>query len=532
MKKRTKQLLSLLLTGCMLISMAVGCGTSEQVASAGEGKEEVKAEESAEPEAEENVAEEPEEMAEIEVALLCLAPVDTKVQERVAAHVNEYLEGAINVHANIVWYDAANYMTQIPMMIQAGETLDVIMFTPMPATGYASLMSQGQLTDITDYVDTYGQDIKAVLGEAGLAATSKDGRIYGVGGQSCNYKHESVIIVKEALEAANMLEKFEEMDSWSDLEEILLAVKEAGYGGAVNTDVAGTVISPQPYLNGEDAFADAQWVDVVGDGNYQVFVDETTDQVECFYMNESYKKSILRAGDWYEKGLIYKDASTSEDFSDTQLKNGVGSCEVKQVEYGWDTILNASIGKEVVTKKIVTDKLATNTYTMFGFAVPITAQEPEAALKFINAMYSANEAHTTLQYGVEGIDWELKEDGTAGYVGDAESAEFHMNGFPGNLMDVLAWQGSEPNLRENQTAMNAEMEASKYMGFTIDNSEISAEVTAVQNVVNEYKPGLAAGIYGANTEAKYNEFVDALKAAGIEKVLETYQAQLDAWLGK
>lgn len=529
MKKRTKQLLSILLCGCMLVSMAVGCGTSTKEITEEEGTETVK---KGNNDAEENTSGEMEELTEIEVALLCLAPVDSAVQERVAGHVNEYLEDAIHVRANIVWYDAANYMAQVPMMIQAGETLDVIMFTPMPVIGYASLMSQGQLMDITEYIDTYGQDIKAVLGETGLAATSKNGKIYGVGGQSCNYKHESIIMIKEALEAANMLEKFEEMDSWSDLEEILLAVKEAGYGGVVNTDVAGTVVSPQPYLNGEDAFADAQWVDVAGDGNYQIYIDEATDQVKCFYTNESYKKSILRAGDWYEKGLIYKDASTSEDFSDTQLKNGVGSCEIKQVEYGWDTILNASIGKEVVTKPVVMDKLATNTYTMFGFCVPITAQEPEAAVKFINEMYRANEAHTTLQYGVEGTDWEMKEDGTAGYVGDADSTEFHMNGFPGNLMDVVAWQGSEPDLRANQTAKNAEMKASKYMGFTIDNFEISAEVTAVQNVVNEYKPGLSAGIYGENTEEKYNEFIEALEAAGIDKVVETYQKQLDAWLAE
>ena len=70
------------------------------------------------------------------------------------------------------------------------------------------------------------------------------------------------------------------------------------------------------------------------------------------------------------------------------------------------------------------------------------------------------------------------------------------------------------------------------MGFTIDNFEISAEVTAVQNVVNEYKPGLSAGIYGANTEEKYNEFIEALEAAGIDKVVETYQKQLDAWLAE
>ena len=78
------------------------------------------------------------EITEIVVGLMSFAPVDSSVQDRIEAAVNEMMEEQIHVTADFQWYDASTYATQIPMMIQSGEQLDVIMFTPVPAAGYSS----------------------------------------------------------------------------------------------------------------------------------------------------------------------------------------------------------------------------------------------------------------------------------------------------------------------------------------------------------------------------------------------------------
>lgn len=264
------------------------------------------------------------EITEIVVGLMSFAPVDSSVQDRIEAAVNEMMEEQIHVTADFQWYDASTYATQIPMMIQSGEQLDVIMFTPVPAAGYSSFMSQNQLLDIREQIEAYGQDIQAVLGESGLAATARDGGIYGVGAHLCNYSGEAIVIKKEVLEEINMLEKFQSMETWTDLEEILTAAVSAGYPGMANSDAEGTCITPLPYINGSDKLADAYWVDLAGDGNQQVYIDPSDDKVKCYYQNQDYKVSLIRAGDWYSKGLIYKDASTAEEFGVGQIKNNVG----------------------------------------------------------------------------------------------------------------------------------------------------------------------------------------------------------------
>ncbi len=353
-----------------------------------------------------------------------------------------------------------------------------------------------------------------------------------MGANFCNFGGEGIIMRKDVLEEIDMLEKFDNMTTWTEFEEILTAAVAAGYPGLINADAEGTVISPGPYIAGSDKLEEAYWVDVAGDGNGQIYIDQADGKVKCYYMNEDYKNNLIRIGDWYTKGLVYKDASTAEEYADQQIKNGVGTAMVKTLEYGWAGSLPAACGYEMAVKFTgAMNLLGTGAFTKFGWAVPVTAQEPEAAVKFINLLYSENDIHTTLCWGQEGIDWEKAEDGTAQFVGGAESAEYHMNDFLyGDIMTMIPWTGSDPNMREEQKKMNEEVEPSKYIGFSVDNTAVASQVTACQNVSNEYKPMLSSGVYGADTEAKYQEYIAALEGAGINDIIAEYQRQLDEWL--
>jgi hypothetical protein len=43
---------------------------------------------------------------------------------------------------------------------------------------------------------------------------------------------------------------------------------------------------------------------------------------------------------------------------------------------------------------------------------------------------------------------------------------------------------------------------------------------------------LNSGVYGDKTEAKWEEYIKALNAAGMNDIIAEYQSQLDAWLAK
>ncbi len=520
-----RKLVALMLCAAMVMTALTGCGGTE------ENVEESAATDSTDS-ADTADSEEDSEPAEIVVALMCLSPMSEDQTQHVEDKLNEILEEKVNVHADFQWYDASTYASAIPMMISANEQIDLMMFTPNVIVGYQSFMTQNQLVDITDYMDEYGQDIKNVLGDY-LTATSKEGRIYGVGNNTSLYASAKICMRKDVLDDLGLTEKAQNMTTWSEFEDILKEVTaNTDLKGLVNSDADGTVMSSQPYMFGGDSFSDAYSVDCGGDSYQYVYIDEDSDQVKCYFDSDDWKASILRVKDFYDEGLIYKDAATAQDYADTLIKNGVGFAEVKGSELGVEASYEAATGYEPVVVDITDAKVTTKSFTKFGFAVPVTAEEPAAAVKVLNLMYSDQEFIDTLVWGVEGVDWVLNDDGLATYPDGvtSDTVQYHTADFLyGDRLQVTPWEGSDVDIREQQNETNQTMEQSKYLGFSVDSTDVSSEITAVNNVWKTYYPQLVSG-NAEDVEATYQEFIDKLYAAGMQTVLDTYQAQLDEWL--
>ena len=102
-----------------------------------------------------------------------------------------------------------------------------------------------------------------------------------------------------------------------------------------------------------------------------------------------------------------------------------------------------------------------------------------------------------------------------------------MDFFYGNAYVVLPWKGSGA---DNRILAKAESDAapiSKYLGFTFNADEFSNEIAALTSVLNQYEYSLMLGSWD---EGQYEEFIEKMKAADIEKYIAAAQAQLDEWL--
>ncbi len=540
---KLKKWVSMVLAAAMLAGLAAGCGGNSENAGnsqqqeapsdpGGEAQGQEPAEEGQEP-AEEG-QEPAEEGAEITVVLRTLGTVEESGYAAVQEAVNEITESKINVTVHLQWIDSASYGTQVPMMITGNETLDLMMFTPNPSTTYNTMMAQGQLMDITELVQEYGPAIQETLGDELLAATSKDGKVYGVGTYGPLGQMVYIFIRKDYLEQVDMVEKAENCTTWTELEEIMTAVADATGQGLVNSDVNGGTLLANPGIMAADAFADNYVYDNVGDAANLFMGNTETGKIECLYFNEDVKTVLKRAADWYEKGLIYKDAATAQDFGTTLMKNGVGSALATCVEIGGESEKIAAVGKDMVVIKAVANPMAaTGVLTKFGFGIPVTATEPEAAMKFLNLLYTDGEISTLLSWGIEGRDYVLNEDGTATYPEgvSSENCLYHIADFLyGSRINTVPWEGAGADIREVQRKQNETIEISPFLGFNVDNSKLEQELTAVVNVFEQYKGTVLSGASGGDFDTYYQEFLDALTAAGIQKLIDAYQQQLDDWV--
>ena len=478
-------------------------------------------------------ADDEEDYDEISVSWLVTAPLTPEVTDPIVEAINEITEEEIGVHVNMTFYDPGAYATQIPMEIQANGDLDLLMYTPIPGSGFQSFYRQGQLLDITDYLAEYGEGVTEALGDLINGTKSPDGRIYGVASNRVLGSSLYIIMRTDVLEELGLVEKAEAMTTWTEFEEILKeVVDKTDYAGIGNSDVAGSTLAVSPFFFGSDSFAENRGYDTLGDTNYLIASD-AEGHVESYFGSEEYAKEVERAQKWYDEGLVYKDAAFSQEYNIHLLKAGTCFSTLSAAELGGEEISEAICGFDLTYVKVADSVCGTDATYKFGFGVPVCASDPEAAVKFLNLLYTNSDIENMLAWGLPGRDWEEK-DGEGVYPEgvNSDNCQFHMGDYlNGNQFITIPWEGSGADFRDVQKAYQDELVYSPYMGFAADTEEVTTEATACFQIIEQYRKQLASGSSG-DWEGVLKEMNDKLAANGIDKIVETYQTQLDAWVAE
>lgn len=475
-----------------------------------------------------------EEEADLVVTLLTFTPMSVDITDRVEEHLNEITQEKINATVDFQWMDAGQYLTTVPMMLQADEQIDLIMFTPIPAASYQSFMGQNQLIDITDILPVYAPDVCELMGDY-LKATSKGGSIYGVGNLYSLKSQLSIDMRRDILEEAGLLEEAESMANWQDVKELLKKASESsGMNALVSLDDLADVVTMAPFVIGNGDLADTEWLDSCGDTYYFTYIDPADDKVKCYFENEKWLEGMKFARELYNEGLIFKDALTSPDTGVTLIRSGVGFAQISPTDIGAEAMFKNSTGYDDFRTVLTSSKASTATFQKFGFGVPITAVYPERAMRLLNLMWTDQEFMDTLAWGIEGVDWVRTEDGMADYPeGTDSSTVYHLQDFMlGNTNQVIPWTGDDPDIRQHTIESNESTEMSKYLGFSVDSVPVTEKISACKFVFDQYCPPLNCGTAGDDVDALAAEFVEAMYGAGLQDIIDEYQAQLDAWLAE
>ena len=449
--------------------------------------------------------------------------------DRIEELINEITEEEIGVTVDIEWVDIGTYMEQINLMFSSQETCDLIMLMP---TMYSSALNQNELMDITEYLDEYGQDIIDISGEYLDAFTYYEG-IYGIPVTREKGGYAWVDMRLDILEELDLVEEAESMTCWTDYYELLAKVAEAYpditpcYVSSANQ--VGASLDGVYYIADED-WSDAIALDNLGDSNNLVYVDEDGN-VQSYYTSDLFYNSALRALDLFETGYVNTDAATNTDGGTVQCKNGQCFSWIASGESDNELTTSMNSEYEMLCVPIMQYFATTYTTTRWGFAVPYTAENPEAAVAFMNLLYTDSDLANLFVWGEEGVDWELNDEGFAQYVEGTDSSSYHsVTWATGSVLDLTPWEGGL-TLEETEEVVENE-EFSEYLGFVADTSDVEQEVTSCVNVVNEYYDALFSGVAGDETESMFQEMSEKLEAAGINDIVESYQTQLDEWLAE
>lgn len=474
-----------------------------------------------------------EDMAEIKMVYMPLGSMPKGLQE-VEDAINEITEAEINTHVDIEMIESGSYDQQIGLMMSSGEKVDLMLTLPIGSSSYNNMANQKQFMDISALLSEYGQGVLDTVGNL-IEATTVDGKIYAVPTYRTLVTSAYIVMRTDVLEDLGLLEKAQNMTSFTEYEEILEAVKSSekwgNLAGIVNSDVDGLCLPLAGSYLGVDNFADASSYDQLGDLNKIIAVDPSgsDDTVKMNFATEEYKAMIDKMRDWYEKGYVYKDAATTEDSAEILIKNNVGFSYFVEGEIGIESSKTAACGMPMTCVKIETHPISTSSCTKFVWAVPNNATEPEAAVKFMNMMYTDSRIENLLVWGIEGRDYQVK-DGVATFMDgqDANSVAYQTADFMfGNQFLALPWDGQSADFRDIAKEEMDSATESKYLGFSCDTSNIQNQLSAVANVIAEYGPSLESGIA---EEGTLDEFIEKLNSVGAQDIVDEYQTQLNEWL--
>ena len=445
--------------------------------------------------------------------------------------INEITEKEINTHVKLLMTESGSHDQQLNLMMSANEQLDLVVTIPAGASSFSSMVSQNQLKDITGLMETHAPRALATVGEL-IKGTQINGRTYGL---TCYNSFASGIYINmrtDVLKDLGMLEKAEGMTSFTEFEELLTAVKNSEkwnyLAGIVPSDSRGSVLTHNTSVAYADKFADCKFMDNLGNSQAAVAVLDGSKTVEGTFATAEWRHNYEITKSWYDKGYVYKDSATTSEMGASLIKSNVAFAYTAQVELGSETSIDDNCGMDMTSVMITQIPITTGTLVKYTWGVPSISKEPEAAVTFLEMLFSDTRIANLFAWGVEGMDYQVGADGVAGYIEGNEEPAYHTVPFLNpNKFTVLPWSGDDPNQNELAKENMAKAIHSPFLGFSADMSAVTSEVGAITNVIAEYQAQIASG---AADEKTYEAFLEKLETSGIGKIIETYQKQLDQWL--
>ena len=439
--------------------------------------------------------------------------------EETVAKINEYLdEKDAGYHLNLVFYDWGDYEQRLQLASSTGEDWDLA-FTASWAGPYKTLVSKNALMDLTDLME--GKEFVDLINPDMIKGASVDGKVYGIPAA-----YPGVVAANQFVWTKSWVDKYnidyKNIQDIKELEPILKDIKEKEgmeYPFGVSKDFLFAM--PKPVYQVTDGVAVRE-----EDGKLKAY---------NLYADDLFKEQIMIMKDYMDKGYISPSAPQveagtvmpEEEVLVTEGEGEPGSAPIWSVAPRNEVVSNI-IGENVV---ISNDKAT-------GKMISINSQSenPELAMDFINRMFTDQKLQDMLSYGIEGKNFEYVDGKVKKHNIDGDGVENDYDvpsftflcAFNRTPLEGAPGVGDEEFDKEAKE-FEDKLVASPVLGFTLDESNIATEIANVQQTQEEYKVNLKTGAFD---ESYYDEFLEKLNTAGIEKVIEEVQKQLDGWENK
>lgn len=434
------------------------------------------------------------------VRLWGIGGIDEEVHRRIQAHLDALAREKLGLSVELTMVTRSSYNERLNIAFLQGNAPDL--FAIYQQAAFDNLYEGGRLRNLNGYLDeAYLASLQVPRPLWGR--TLRDGSYYGIVQYSETMQFLTFQLDQEMAHALGV-KNDNRLWSWNELHGLLLRLKQMYPDRYPLVPHYGTVLS----CFGQDSLGD----------DLGVLLDEadSSTTVENLYASRLYHTACRRMRQWYQEGLILPDAYEGQVNGVLQVMEGIGcgflqrSGEFASYD-GW--------------ARLRLSEPTFDTYTNYVFwGVSAQSSRPRQAVQLLQALYSDPEIALLLLFGEEGVDYTLDGDRNLTVTDTSWS---------GNKWAWPGWQTAQQSVSlENQRILpqDTEVHNSPAYGFACDMSSVAGEAEHCKAVVEKYNKGLLCGFL--DPESTIPAFLQELEDAGIDRIIQEKQRQLDQWLAQ
>jgi len=434
--------------------------------------------------------------------------------------LNEITLREINAKVELEAVSLFNMANIYALKASSQEQMDLIML--MPGNTYmANFANSNLIKPIDAEVEEWGAAIVDSIGDT-IKAGQFQGLQYGIPVKREPVPGYGFTLLQEMVDKYDIdpsaIKSYEDMDAIFEMiqagEPEMSIIMPEGTGGSIVSVIAGKVDS----------------LGTVGGVLMNGGLEST--EIVNYHATEEFMNACKKVREWYEKGYISKDVATTQE-SGSRIFDGGNLFAVAVASVNREMKFALPIpGAYVLLEEPIK---MTSDEQLFMWAVPNSAARPDKSVQFVNLMSESVELTTLMRFGIEGIHY---EQGEQGVVVPTEQAPNYRNSWymfgdyerapllPSNL--EVSPDGTAAGYRQLDTDWNERTRLSKAYGFTFDTTAVVTEIASVTAVNDEFMVAIGNGV--VDPEIEIPKFLEKLEAAGIQRIIDEQQRQLDEWL--
>ncbi|MFC5532603.1 extracellular solute-binding protein [Cohnella yongneupensis] len=471
-----------------------------------------------------------------QVSLKLLLPGDKPQHyDDVMKALNDKLTEKIQATLDVQYIPWDSYKDQILVKLAAGESFDF--YYDGWWQNYAQVLSKGGAMDISDLFEKYAPDLYNGLSAEYVNTNRYNGKIYGIPVPGpleypMAFVYRADIAEKLGYSADNLKTK-------EDVQDFAFKAVAADPTriGRLNGEFTGNY-QALAFLGMQREYIPSN------DFNSPGMLLNNEPKVINQFETDYYKNVLLYANKGFNGGLVDKDSLNNkatvvnETNTDAKTIGSIGNPSEGSLGDRTATISKIEPGARFEQVFMEQGVKMVSSFKAGNFTVlSPSSKNPERVLMLLNLIYADKDIRDNYLYGIEGQDFIAVGDNQFKYPDGLDRTKVFQN----EWWMVTPWK----NARIPATATETDKQSIAFItdpnnfvksviaGFEFNPDAVKSEISKVNAVVTEYRKVLESG---SGTEAqlldRYAEFLSKLKKAGVDKIIQEKQRQIDEFLKK